>query len=165
MKSKEEFVEHTFPPYVNCDSEVLILGSMPSRKSREVGFYYMHPQNKFWKVLSKIYEEEIPETIEKKKDFLKRKKIALWDCIDCCVIKASSDSSIKQVIPTDLNSILEQSNIKRIYTTGKKAYDLYEKYHYETTHIKAEYLPSTSPANIANYKDEDLIEAYRRIKK
>jgi len=156
-----EKVTHTFPAFYQKDSKILLLGSMPSKKSREENFYYMHPQNKFWKVLARVYKEEIPITLEDKKMFLIRHKIALWDCIESCEIKGSSDASIKNVIPTDLNRILKDSNIQRIYTTGKKAQDLYNKYHYEKTKIEAIQLPSTSPANIANYNEEELVECYK----
>lgn len=159
-----ELVTHTFPPFYNTDSEILILGSIPSRKSRELEFYYMHPQNKFWKVLAKVFSEEVPNTIEDKKTFLINHKIALWDTIESCEIKGSSDSTIKNVEPTDLNKIIKSSNIKKIYTTGKKAYDLYNKYQYEKTKIEATCLPSTSPANVANYKECQLVEAYNIIK-
>lgn len=165
MKLEIEKVTHTFPPFYKEDSEILILGSMPSRKSRELNFYYMHPQNKFWKVLSKVFEEEIPSTIIEKKEFLIRNKIALWDCIESCEIQGSSDASIKNVVPTDLMKIISKSKITQIYTTGKKAQSLYDKYHYKKTNIKATCLPSTSPANIANYTEEDLVEHYKMIKK
>lgn len=162
--SKPEFVTHTFPPFFKEDSEILLLGSMPSKKSREQNFYYMHPQNKFWKILSKVFEEEFPATLEEKKEFLTRNKIALWDCIESCEIIGSSDASIKNVVPTNLQEILQKTKIKRIYTTGKKAQDLYNKYQYEKTKIKAVQLPSTSPANIANFRDEDLLEHYKILK-
>lgn len=156
-----EKVTHTFPAFYQKDSKILLLGSIPSKKSREENFYYMHPQNKFWKVLARVYKEEIPITLEEKKTFLIRHKIALWDCIESCEIKGSSDASIKNVIPTDLNRILKDSDIQRIYTTGKKAQDLYNKYHYKKTKIAAIQLPSTSPANIANYNEEQLVECYK----
>lgn len=165
MKTKRIKVNHEFPPFYKPDAEILILGSIPSVKSREYQFYYMHPQNKFWKVLSKVYNEPLKETIEDKKEFLTRHRIALWDCIESCEIEGSSDASIKNVIPTDLMSLISNSNIKKIYTTGKKAHKLYEKYHLDKVKIKAISLPSTSPANIANYKEKDLIEAYQVILK
>ena len=163
MKLQSEVVTHTFPPFYNKNSEILILGSMPSRKSRELAFYYMHPQNRFWKVLSKVYQESLPERLEDKKAFLLKHKIALWDCIESCEIKASSDASIKNIVPTELNSIIKRSNIKKIYTTGKKAQELYEKFHYSKTKIKATPLPSTSSANIANYSEEELIKIYQTL--
>lgn len=156
-----ETVIHTFPPFYQKDSKILLLGSMPSRKSREQSFYYMHPQNRFWRVLSAVYQEELPATIEEKKKFLIRHQIALWDCILQCDIVGSSDASIKNVIPTDIPSILDKTNIKKIFTTGKKAQSLYEKYIYPKTKIEAISLPSTSPANVANYSLEDLVEIYK----
>lgn len=164
MTRKTEFVTHTFPPFFNHDSKILILGSVPSKKSRELSFYYMHPQNKFWRVLSKVFEEGLPNTISEKKKFLTKHKIALWDVIESCEIIGSSDSTIKNVVPTDLNEILKQSKIEKIYVAGKKAQTLYEKYHYQRTKIKAEYLPSTSPVNIVNYKEEELVKLYQVIR-
>ena len=160
---KKQIVNHTFPVCYQKDSKILILGSMPSVKSRELGFYYMHPKNRFWKVISMVLEEAIPETIEDKKEFLKRNKIALWDVIQSCEIKGSSDSSISKVIPNDIKSLLDKTDIKTVYVTGKKALELYQKYIYPTTNIDAIYLPSTSPAN-AVLKLDDLIEEYRIIK-
>lgn len=156
-------VNHSFAAYFNSDSKILILGSIPSIKSRKFGFYYMHPQNRFWKVVSKVFNEEYPETIDDKKEFLKRNQIALWDVIESCEIEGSSDSSISEVIPNDIHSLLEKTDIKKIYVTGKKALKLYQQYIYPTTGIEAIYLPSTSPAN-AILKEEDLIEKYQVIR-
>lgn len=118
-------VTHNFDAYYNKDSKILILGSIPSIKSRELGFYYMHPQNRFWKVMSKVLQEKYPETIEDKKNLLKKNKIALWDVINCCEIENSSDSSISNVVPNDIASLLKKTDIKKIYVTGKKALELY----------------------------------------
>jgi len=159
----KQIVNHTFEEYYNKNSEILILGSIPSIKSRELGFYYMHPKNRFWTVISTVFNEVIPKTIEDKKEFLKRNKIALWDVIKSCEISASSDSSISNVIPNDIKSLLNKTKIRKIYVTGKKALELYQKYIYSTTNIDAFYLPSTSPANAA-IKLDDLIEKYRVIK-
>lgn len=159
----KQIVNHSFDAYFESDSKILILGSIPSVKSRKLGFYYMHPNNRFWKVISKVFEEEYPETIEKKKAFLKRNKIALWDVIKQCEIEASSDSSISNVIPNDILSLLQQTRIENIYTTGKKAFDLYQKYIFPITKKEAIYLPSTSPAN-AIFKEETLVKEYQIIR-
>ena len=116
-------VYHTFPAFYKNDSEVLILGSMPSLKSREEGFYYMHPQNRFWCVLECLYNEKIGSSIEAKKEFLEKHKIALWDTIESCDITGSSDSSIKNVKVNNINEIIKDSKIKSIFCTGKKSYD------------------------------------------
>ena len=157
-------VTHTFPAFFNKDSLILILGSMPSVKSREVGFYYMHPQNRFWRVLEIVFQEKIGSSIENKKSFLTKHKIALWDTIDNCDITGSSDYSIKNVKVNNINKLLKETNIKYIYTTGKKAYDLYNKYIYPKTKIEATYLYSTSPANCAISLDK-LVENYQVINK
>lgn len=157
-------IKHTIKAFYNKDSTILILGSFPSVKSRETGFYYGHPQNRFWRVLSSVFLSATPTTIEEKKEFLTRNKIALFDCIAECNIKGSSDTSIKDVIPNDLTLILKNSNIKSIYVNGKLAYNLYNKFIKNKTNIEAIYLPSTSPAN-ANFKLEDLIKAYKVLNK
>lgn len=159
----KQVVSHSFDAYFNSDSTVLILGSMPSVKSRELGFYYMHPQNRFWKVISQVFNEPYPETIDDKKVFLEKNKIALWDVINSCEINGSSDSSISKVVPNDISSLLKQTKVKSIYVTGKKALELYQKYIFPITEIEAIYLPSTSPAN-AILKEKDLIDKYQVIR-
>ena len=153
-------VLHTLTPIYDKNSKVLILGSMPSVKSREYGFYYAHPKNRFWNTLSRVYNEEITDKLE----FLKRHNIALFDVIKSCEINGSSDSSIKNVVPNDLKPILDNSNIKTIFTTGKKAYDLYNKYIFKETNINAILLPSTSPANSPKGIEEKLFNEYKKIK-
>lgn len=157
-------VSHEFGPFYKKNSKVLILGSMPSRKSLEEGFYYAHPQNRFWKVLSFIYNEDIPQTIVDKKKFLERHYIALWDVIESCDIKGSSDSSIRNVVVNDINYILNNSNVSVIYTTGRVSYNLYNKYCKDNTEIDAIYLPSTSPANCGRGIFEKLVSEYSQIK-
>ena len=115
---------HTIKPFYNKDSKILILGSFPSVKSREEGFYYAHPQNRFWRILSSVFEEEIVD----KKEFLKKHKIALFDVCASCEIKGSSDASIKEVVPNDIEEILKESGIKQIILNGKTASKLYQKY-------------------------------------
>ena len=157
-------VKHELKPIYYKNSKVLILWSIPSVKSREIGFYYAHPKNKFWKILSIIYNVELPLTIEEKINFLKNHNIALYDVLASCDINSSSDSSIKNPIPNKLNPIIKKTHIKTIFTTGKKAYNLYQKYCYPETKIKAIYLPSTSPANCKKGIQEELINSYKQIK-
>ena len=122
-----EHIEHTFAPVYDADSEVLILGTLPSVKSRENHFYYGHKQNRFWKVLADLCGEPVPETIEKKKAMLLAHHIAIWDVIQSCDIKGSSDSSIRNVEPTDIRHMLTESKITGIYANGNKAGELYRK--------------------------------------
>ncbi|MSS63980.1 DNA-deoxyinosine glycosylase [Velocimicrobium porci] len=161
-KKKTEHVTHTFGPVYNKDSEILILGSFPSVKSREGEFYYHHPQNRFWKVLSYLLDVEQPVSIEEKKQLLLKNHIALWDVIESCDICGSSDSSIKNVVPNDIPSLLKQTNIKKIVVNGGKADELYKRYCLKQTEIKAIRLPSTSPAN-AIWSFERLINEWERI--
>ena len=144
-----EHVVHSFEPVYNTDSKILILGTLPSVKSRENHFYYGHKQNRFWKLLARICEEDVPETIEEKKAMILRNHIAIWDVIYSCDIQGSSDSSIKNVVPTDLKQVLANSSITQIYANGNKAGSLYKKYQQANTNMNITVLPSTSPANAA----------------
>ena len=155
-------ISHPFPPLYDQNSEILILGSFPSVKSRETMFFYGHPQNRFWKVISAIYKEPEPDTIQEKRELLLRHQIALWDVIKSCDITGSSDSSIRSVIPNDLSEILDTAPIGRIYVNGKTAEKMYRKYTEPLTHTKAIVLPSTSPAN-AVWSLERLIEEWKVI--
>lgn len=153
------FVKHTFEPVWNRESKRLILGSLPSVKSREQGFYYGHPQNRFWKVLAGLFDWEEPRTIDEKKKMLLENHTAIWDVIDSCEIKGSSDSSIRSVTAADIGSLIEQSGIKKIYANGKTAAKLYNRYVYPETGVPVIELPSTSPAN-AVYSLERLLEVW-----
>lgn len=155
-------VTHEFGPFYDKKSKILILGSIPSPKSRELGFYYMHPQNRFWKVLSSVFDEEVPISIEDKKQLLKKHNIALWDVLKSCDIDGASDSSIKNPIPNDIEVILNNSKVEKIYTTGKTAYKFYNKYILSKIGIEAIYLSSTSPAN-AKMSLEELVEEYKKL--
>lgn len=154
-------ISHTFMPVFDESSELLILGSFPSVKSREQGFYYGHPQNRFWKVLAAVCGCELPCTIAEKKELLLANHIAIWDVIDSCDIIGSSDSSIKNVVPADIAGILTKTQITRIYANGKTAGNLYEKFSKEKTGMEITVLPSTSPANAA-FSLERLIECWSR---
>ncbi|MCR4866142.1 MAG: DNA-deoxyinosine glycosylase [Lachnospiraceae bacterium] len=156
-------IVHPIEPVFDKNSKILILGSFPSVRSREEGFFYGHKQNRFWKVVSAVFEEEVPKTIPQKKAFLLRNHIALWDVIHSCDITGSSDSSIKNVVANDLSIILEHSGIRKIFVNGKTAEKYYIKYSEKDTHIKAICLPSTSPANAA-FSVDRLAEAWKTIK-
>ncbi len=151
-KNTRTRVTHEFPALFDDNSEVLLLGSIPSPKSREQGFYYGHPN------------EPLPATIDEKKTMLLKHHIALWDVLDSCSIIGASDTSIEDVVPNDIASLLAQTKIKRIFCTGATAHKLYEKYCEKATGIKAVKLPSTSPANCA-VKFEKLVEAYEDIRR
>lgn len=157
-----QHITHPFSPILEDSSEILILGSLPSVKSRENAFYYGHPQNRFWRVMAALYHETVPESIEEKKRLLLDNHIALWDVIQSCDIRGSSDSSIRNAVPTDLKSILENSKVRRIFANGKTAAALYRKYQFKKTGIEIVTLPSTSPANAA-WTFERLCEAWQIV--
>ena len=159
-----EHLSHTFEPIFDKDSKILILGSFPSVKSRENNFYYGHPQNRFWKVLAKVFDKEVPVTVEEKRIFLLEHGIAVWDVIQLCDIEGSSDSSIKNVTANDLSEILSCAEIRQIFVNGKKAEQYYKKYIEKQVNRKAICLPSTSPANAA-WSLERLTEAWKQILK
>lgn len=156
-----EHQDHEIEPVYDSESRILILGSFPSVKSREAGFFYGHPQNRFWKVLSGICSSGLPVTIEEKKQFLLSHHIAVWDVIASCTIVGSSDSSIKDVVPNNLDKILRTADIKQIFTNGGTADKLYQKYLKPSTGIPAVKLPSTSPANAA-WSVERLEEEWKK---
>ncbi len=160
---QQENIRNPFQPIYNKNSKILILGTMPSPKSRENGFYYMHPQNKFWRVLSVLFKTSIPQEIDEKITFLLSQNVALWDVLESCTITGASDSSIKDPVVNDISSLLKKTNINTIFTTGAKAHNLYKKYVFPATQIEAISLPSTSPANQGNYSFEDLVSAYSVI--
>ncbi len=155
---------HPISPIFDENSRILILGSFPSVKSREEGFFYGHPQNRFWKVTSAVFGEDTPRTVEEKKSFLIRNRIALWDVIGSCDIAGSSDSSIRNVSANDLSMILDSADIRQIFVNGQTAFKYYRKYSEKETGRPAICLPSTSPANAA-WSAERLTAAWSCIKK
>lgn len=147
--SQYTFLEHPFNPLYDENSRVLILGSFPSVKSREQAFFYGHPQNRFWRLLSVIFDEPIPQSIAEKRALCLKHRVALWDVIASCEIVGSSDSSIKNATANDISVILSAAPITRIFVNGKTASRLYERYILPQTGCAAVCLPSTSPANAA----------------
>ena len=154
---------HPIPPVYDSHSRILILGSFPSVKSRETGFFYGHPQNRFWKVTAAVFEDEVPVTIPEKKAFLLRHRIALWDVLAACEITGSSDASIKNAVPNDLSPILSTADIGQIFVNGRTAEKIYKKYTEPLTGRPCLCLPSTSPANAA-WSVERLVKAWEIIR-
>ena len=177
-------IQHPIPPVWNEQSRVLILGTMPSPKSRQAGFFYMHPQNRFWSVISGVFGEEFEfpnkvlsggatestfiAAIAERRDFLLRHKLAMWDVLASCKIEGAADSSIRDAVPNDFTQIFEGAKIRDIFCTGKTAFGLWKKYcadKYELRYnLVAHCLPSTSAAN-AQWKLEKLIEEYQIVKR
>ena len=158
MKKIEENITHPLKPIYNQNSKILLLGTMPSIKSRGNNMYYSHPKNRFWIVLASLFNENIPLTNEEKEEFVLKHNIALWDVLKSCKIKGSSDSSIKDPLANNFDIIFSSCNIKAVFTTGKQATKLYK----ELTGKDSIYLPSTSPANCALSID-DLVNSYKII--
>ncbi len=154
-------IKHTLKPVFDKNSKILILGSLPSVKSREDNFYYANKNNRFWKIIETIFMKNL-ESSKDKEMFLIKNNIALWDVIKECDITGSSDASIKNVIPNDINFIKKNSNIKYILVTGKTALKYYEQFIENQVNIKAIYLPSPSSAN-ATFSLEKLVEIYSII--
>ena len=153
---------HEFPPVFDNSSEILILGSFPSVKSRQESFFYANPQNRFWKLMAQLLNESTPKDTKDKIVMLKKHKIALWDVIESCDIVGSSDSSISNVVPVDISQILNRANIIKVYANGGKAFELYNKYLYPKTKLEITKLPSTSPAN-AGYSFDKLLSEWKKI--
>lgn len=162
--NQTERVTHQFEPVFDEHSRVLILGTMPSPKSREEGFYYGHPRNRFWQVLAEVLEEPLPVTVPEKKIMLLRHGIAVWDVLSSCDIRGADDGSIRNPVSNDMSRILEHAHILAVFTTGGKAAALYKKYCQPRTGMPAIALPSTSPANCGMSR-KTILESYMEIRK
>ena len=155
-----EHITHPFPPVVDENCRILILGSFPSVRSREDGFFYGHPQNRFWRMLAAVFNEETPTSILAKKAFLLRHRIALWDVIASCTIEGSSDASVKDAVPVDIRQVTDSAKIDQILCNGSLAGKLYQQHLQDITGLRAVILPSTSPANAA-WSLSRLVEAWK----
>ena len=159
---KYTHIVHGFAPVYNENSRLLVLGSLPSVRSREEGFYYGHPRNRFWKVIAALTDSAVPKTIAEKKELLLSTGIAVWDVVAECDIIGSSDASIKNVRAADLSCILELCPNIAVFANGSTAARLYRKFQQEKTKIPITALPSTSPANAA-WDTERLTAEWRDI--
>ena len=157
-----ERVFHTIAPIVSATSEILILGTMPSPKSREQAFYYAHPQNRFWPALARALEEPLPATAEEKAALILRHRLALWDVLYSCEITGAADASIKNPVPNDIPALIASSRITRVLCTGTTSARLYTRLVYPQTNIPCEILPSPSAAN-ARMRLTDLAREYKRV--
>ena len=162
MPPTRQMIVHPIPPTFDENSTILILGSFPSLKTRESGYFYGHPQNRFWRVMAALYGGEVPFQPEERRAFLLRNGVAVWDVIASCTIVGSSDSSIRDVTVNDLRPILAESHVGKIYVNGKTAEKMYRRYTEPSLGIHAIYLPSTSPANAA-YSLDRLTAEWRAL--
>ncbi len=162
-RTNKMILEHPFKPIFDKDSRILILGTMPSVKSREMKFYYSHPQNRFWRCLAAILQQDVPQTNEEKTRFLLSNRVALWDVLRKCEITGSDDNSIKNVVANDIGAVLCNSRIEAIFANGATAYRLYMRKCLPSTNQEIIRLPSTSPAN-ARYTFERLCAEWGIIK-
>ena len=161
-------VTHPFAPVYSSTSKVLILGTIPSPSSRKNEFYYMHPQNRFWSVMQKIFDVEFkyknnegPKAINERKEFLLNHDIAVWDVIKSCDIIGAGDSSIKNAKENDFHEIFKTSNIKKVFCTGSTAFKYWKLLCKDKYKVQGYYLPSTSPANQKYWNLEKLVQEYK----
>lgn len=154
-------VNQSFEPIINKNSKILILGSFPSVKSREQNFYYGNNKNRFWKLISDIFNEELPKTVQDKTNIIINNKLALWDVLCSCSIHASEDSSIKEERVNDIKSLVEKYNIRVLLFNGNTAYKFYKKHIKNIEKVKEIILPSTSPAN-AKFSYEKLFKIWNK---
>lgn len=161
--TKHQTITHPLRPLFQADSKILILGSFPSVKTREYGFFYGHPQNRFWPLLERIFAVKLSTEIEERRTFLLQHNLAVYDVIYRCDIIGSGDASIQNVIPSDLSPVFKNADIKQVFCNGGTAYRYYQKYQERRTGFKAIQLPSTSPAN-ARYSIEDLYRQWKTIR-
>jgi len=162
LSAASERVTHELPPVYDEKSAVLVLGTMPSPASRARGFYYSHPQNRFWPVMAALFGEAEPRLPEEKAAFVLRHRIALWDTLSACEIEGAGDSTIRNPEPNDLSLIFDTAQIRAVFTTGSAAHRFYQKFHAGKYPAPEFCLPSTSPAN-ARTPLSDLIEIYRKM--
>ena len=155
-------VTHPFPPVCAPDARILILGSFPSPRSREEGFFYMHPQNRFWPLMADLLGAPLPQTNEERAALLRGHGIALWDVLASCEIRGASDASIQNAVPNDLGPLFRQMPLQTVYTNGKTAYRLYQRHSRTQTGLDAVCLLSTSPAN-CRVSYAELREAWKVI--
>lgn len=155
-------VTHGFGPVYDTHSRVLILGTMPSPKSREAAFYYMHPRNRFWPVLGAVLECPVPEDVPGRRRMALAYGVALWDVLKRCDIRGASDASIRNPVPNDIRPILDAAPIRAVFTTGATAAKLYRRLILPVCGVEALPLPSPSPANCAR-SFEEMVKAYRVI--
>lgn len=158
-------VVHPLTPVFDENSRVLILGTMPSPKSREIGFYYSHPQNRFWRILSELYRTPLPQTNQEKTALVLAHRIALWDVLKSCRIDGADDGSIRDPVPNDIAGLIRKTKIDMVFTTGTKSASLYRRFCLKAAGLDAVPLPSTSPANCRHYPYEKLLEVYRILLK
>ncbi len=151
----------SFDPVFSQESRAIILGSWPSPKSWQQGFYYGHPQNRFWPLLARLTEHPVPSTIEEKKELILNSGFALWDVLESCTIEGASDASIRNPVPVDLGAVLQKTQIKAVFCNGAKSYELYKKFLLPVSGIEAVRLPSTSPAN-ASFSAERLYQEWKK---
>lgn len=140
---------HPFPPLFDAGSRILILGSFPSAASRAVNFFYGHPRNRFWPLLSAWAGEELPPDTEGRRALALSHGIALWDVLASCEIRGSSDASVKNAVPNDLSPIFAGAKIRTVLCNGTLSKKMYDQYLFPQTGIPALGMPSTSPANAA----------------
>ncbi len=152
----------TFPPVWSPDAKILILGTYPSPKSREIGFYYGHPQNRFWPLMAELLDSELPETTEARRELLIRNRISIWDVLESCDITGASDSSIQNPVLNDLGTIIFGTGIEKVYANGSKAGQLFRHFMKQHESVPFRQLPSTSPAN-ASYGFARLAEEWSCI--
>ncbi len=154
-------IKYGFAPVYDRDSKILILGSFPSVKSREAEFYYGNPLNRFWKTLGTFFGDTVPQDTQGRRDFLLKRKVALWDVVAECEIVGSQDSTIKNFKVADVKTLLQNSAVRFIILNGAKAFTIFERY-FPDTELPYIKLPSTSPAN-TRFNDEEWYDALSTV--
>lgn len=162
MAALQSHVVHPLVPIYSSESRVLVLGTMPSPASREAGFYYANPRNRFWPVMARLFGVADPGDAPGRTRLVLEHRIALWDVLASCDIEGAADSSIAHPVANDIAGLLGRTSIERVFTTGATAFNLYQRLCASETHIDAQRLPSTSPAN-ASWSLDRLVESYREI--
>lgn len=162
MPDKHNF-KTSFPPIADAETEILILGTLPGDRSLEVGEYFAHPRNRFWKIISCITGNPVPETYTEKRELLLTSRIGVWNVLHKANRKGSLDTGIRNEVPNDLTAFLSQhQKVKVIGFDGLKAGALYNKHFSRISGIKYISLPGCSAAN-ARFDLQALCERWAAL--
>jgi hypoxanthine-DNA glycosylase len=146
----------SFPPFINSDTEILILGTMPGIASLEKQEYYAHPRNHFWKIIYTLFDSmPVSGVFNEKIKFLQLNKIGLWDVLENCERRGSLDVHIKNQTENDFKSLFQEfSGINKIVFNGKESYRFFANKFGQIEGITYYVMPSTSPANTIAFENK-----------
>jgi hypoxanthine-DNA glycosylase len=153
------------PPIVDEKSRILILGSEPGKRALQTGQYYSHPDNKFWVILYNVFGGTYTEDYGKRKEFVLKHKIALFDVLISCRKPSEEGGSIYDEVANDFEDFYRQyPDIKYVFFNGRLASDMYiDHVGWKKHKINHLTLPSTSSAD-HKLSLEEKVREWKNIK-